>query len=110
MIVKFRIPLHRGYRKSYDIYSLGNFLIEIALWNPIDQKLQPLHFGRGPALGNEGQHTRARILDSNTVLEQVRLNMGDECAKANRACIEGLVAFGLSDDVDEVNPYVAAML
>jgi hypothetical protein len=36
--------------------------------------------------------------------------MSDEYAKATRACIEGLVAFGLSSDVDEANPYVAAML
>jgi hypothetical protein len=99
-----------GYRKSYDIYSLGIILIEIALWKPIDQILEPLHSGRDSALGNERQDTRARILDSNTVIEQVRLNMDDRYAKATRACIEGLPAFGLSDDADEANPYVAALL
>jgi hypothetical protein len=99
-----------GYRKAYDIYSLGIILIEIALWKPIDQVLQPLHSGRDSALGNERQNTRTRILDSNTILEQVRLNMSDEYAKATRACIEGLSAFGLSDDADEANPYVAALL
>ena len=99
-----------GYRKSYDIYSLGIILIEIAFWKPIDQILQSLHSGRDSALDNERQDTRTRILDSNTVLEQVRLNMNDGYAKATRACIEGLPAFGLSEDVDEANPYVAALL
>jgi hypothetical protein len=99
-----------GYRKSYDIYSLGIILIEIAFWKPIDQILQPLHSGRDSALGNERSDTRTRILDSNTVLEQVRLNTNDRYAKATRACIEGLPAFGSSDDADEANPYVAALL
>jgi hypothetical protein len=99
-----------GYRKSYDIYSLGIVLVEIALWKPIDQILQPLHSGRDSALGNERQDTRTRILDSNTVLDQVRLNTNDGYAKATRACIEGLPAFGLSEDADEANPYVAALL
>jgi hypothetical protein len=78
-----------GYRKSYDIYSLGIILIEIALWRPIDQILQTLHSGRDSVLGNERSDTRTRILDSNTVLEQVRLDMNDKYAKATRACIEG---------------------
>lgn len=98
------------YRKSYDIYSLGIILIEIALWKPIDQVLQSLHSGRDSALGSDRQDTRTRILDSNTVLEQVRLNMDDGYAKATRACIEGLSAFGLIEDIDEANPCVAALL
>jgi hypothetical protein len=99
-----------GYRKSYDIYSLGIILIEIALWKPIDQVLQTLHSGRDSALGNERQDTRTRILDSNTVLEQVRRDMNHGYARATRACLEGVSAFGLSDDADEANPYVATML
>ncbi|KAG9848046.1 hypothetical protein KCU98_g5416, partial [Aureobasidium melanogenum] len=100
----------KGYRKSYDIYSLGIILIEIAHWKPIDRILQPLHSGRDSALGEERQDTRARILDNDSVLKQVRLNMGPAYFEATRACIEGLTAFGLGSDVDESNPYVAAVL
>lgn len=99
-----------GYRKSYDIYSLGIILIEIAHWKPIDRILQPLHSGRDSALGEERQDTRARILDNDSVLKQVRLNMGPAYFEATRACTEGLTAFGLGGDVDESNPYVAAVL
>jgi hypothetical protein len=60
-------------------------------------------------LGNVKQDTRARILDSNTVLEQVRLNMRHEYSKATRARIQGLVTSRLNDDLDETNPYLAVM-
>ncbi|KAH0172368.1 hypothetical protein KCU67_g1760, partial [Aureobasidium melanogenum] len=99
-----------GYRKSYDIYSLGIILIEIAHWKPIDRILQSIRTGRDSALGEERQDTRARILDNDSVLKQVRVNMGPAYFEATRACIEGLTAFGLGSDVDEANPYVAAVL
>ncbi|THY62749.1 hypothetical protein D6C97_03150 [Aureobasidium pullulans] len=99
-----------GYRKSYDIYSLGIILIEVAHWKPIDQILQPSHSGRDSALGEQRQDIRVRILDGGVVLEQVRQNMGDRYADATRACIEGVTAFGLQSGVDESNPYVAALL
>lgn len=85
-------------------------MIEIAHWKPIDQILQPLRSGRDSALGEDRQDTRARILDCESILERVRLNMGPAYLKATRACIEGLTAFGLGSDVDESNPYVAAVL
>ncbi|TIA40910.1 hypothetical protein D6C78_02171 [Aureobasidium pullulans] len=99
-----------GYRKSYDIYSLGIILIEVAHWKPIDQILQPSHSGRDSALGEQRQDIRVRILDGGVVLEQVRQNMGDRYANATRACIEGVTAFGLQSGIDESNPYVAALL
>ncbi|THX51304.1 hypothetical protein D6D06_07448 [Aureobasidium pullulans] len=99
-----------GYRKSYDIYSLGIILIEVAHWKPIDQILQPSHSGRDSALGEQRQDIRVRILDGGVILEQVRQNMGDRYADATRACIEGVTAFGLQSGVDESNPYVAALL
>ncbi|THY17772.1 hypothetical protein D6D01_07425 [Aureobasidium pullulans] len=99
-----------GYRKSYDIYSLGIILIEVAHWKPIDQILQPSHSGRYSALGEQRQDIRIRILVGGVVLEQVRQNMGDRYADATRACIEGVTAFGLQSGVDESNPYVAALL
>ncbi|THX63932.1 hypothetical protein D6D08_08105 [Aureobasidium pullulans] len=100
----------KGYRKSYDIYSLGIILIEIAHWKPIDKILQSLHSGRDSALGEQGQDDRVRIIESGTVLRQVRKNMGKRYADATRACIQGVTAFGLQDGVDESNPYVAALL
>lgn len=99
-----------GYRQSYDIYSLGIILIEVAHWKPIDQILQPSHSGRDSALGEQRQDIRVRILDGGVVLEQVRQNMGDRYANATRACIEGVTAFGLQSGVDESNPCVAALL
>lgn len=100
----------KGYRKSYDIYSLGIILIEIAHWKPIDKILRSLHSGRDSALGEQGQDDRVRIIESGTVLRQVRKNMGKRYADATRACIQGVTAFGLQDGVDESNPYVAALL
>ncbi|THW52343.1 hypothetical protein D6C81_10591 [Aureobasidium pullulans] len=99
-----------GYRKSYDVYSLGIILIEIAHWKPIDKILKSLRSGRDSALGEQEQDDRVRILESDTVLRQVRQHMGPRYANATRACIEGVTAFGLQSGVDESNPYVAALL
>lgn len=125
-----------GYKKTYDMYSLGIVLLEIAYWRPIDEILgskaeqdnnQEQAKAASIVVGNESQRRgkkslptpsqiqgfRGRILEEPGILGRVVETMGDAYAKATRVCITGMAAFGLAEDEDqtavEVGAYIQAL-
>jgi hypothetical protein len=98
-----------GYKKSYDLYSLGIILLEIAYWAPIDQILQI------PDLQNARPSVtikvRQRLLDDKEgVLKHVKSYLGDTVEAVIKACLEGPEAFGIHEKEDERREEVAARL
>ncbi|GAW18465.1 hypothetical protein ANO14919_079410 [Xylariales sp. No.14919] len=97
-----------AFKKSYDYYSLGVILLEIARWQPIDsilgvelQAAQPKHT----------MTVRKRLLEEEPhLLQDVKACMGDIMYSVIRVCLTGPEAFGLDKGGDETDPDVAVRL
>lgn len=91
--------LHLRSKKSYDIYSLGIVLIEIAYW----QRIQDIvHLPEDEKRAKKMiRRLRESLLSEERVLELGGL-VGDSYSQAVIACLEGLVGL----EVDEENPLV----
>jgi hypothetical protein len=98
-----------GYKKSYDLYSLGIIFLEIAYWTPIDRILQiPDLQNARPSVTIKA---RQRLLDDKEgVLKHVKSYLGDTVEGVVKACLEGPKAFGIGDTEDERREEVAARL
>ncbi|KAH7078092.1 prion-inhibition and propagation-domain-containing protein [Paraphoma chrysanthemicola] len=97
-----------SYKKSFDLYSLGIVLLEIAHWKTIDQILsinldraRPKHTWpvRDRLVNKEPQH-----------LQFVKSYLGNTVEGVIRTCLEGPEAFGLDREADERRGVVAAAL
>jgi hypothetical protein len=107
------------YRKTFDMYSLGIILLEIALWKPAKDVFsgwEEATNGKGGAKTSPKLNIQQRLLGDGShggnpeVLEQVRDSMGDRYHNAVRACIAGLDYFKLPKDVDQTDPVIATLL
>ncbi|KAF1948031.1 hypothetical protein EJ02DRAFT_499141 [Clathrospora elynae] len=97
-----------SYKKSFDIYSLGIVLLEIAYWKTIDQILgiNLVHARPKDTWGIE-----KRLLKTEPQhLRDVKSYLGNTVEGVIRACLQGPVAFGLEGDCDEKREVVAAEL
>ncbi|TVY52633.1 hypothetical protein LCER1_G005484 [Lachnellula cervina] len=93
-----------SFRKSFDIYSLGVVLVELASWQTIDRVLD-LDVGR--------MRTAMKIRD--TLLEESRIqevgsNMGEMYERATAKCLAGGNELGILETDDETSDAVAAKL
>lgn len=96
------------FKKSFDIYSLGVLLVEIAHWAPVERVLGiDMNAARGrPSIA-------LRVRDSLLVEEQIAdlgACMGAVYETASRKCITGGKELGLCEGDDETNDAVAARL
>lgn len=99
----------RYYRKTFDIYSLGVVLIEVALWKSIDEVVGIADIEQ--ASPQITYHVRDCLLDTNPkVLETIRSHMGDKYHDAVKACINGGESFGISPGDDETTNQSGAIL
>ena len=83
------------YRKTFDIYSLGLVLAEIALWEPIMSimNMETTDDPSPPAT----RGVRERWLASEPrLLESVQAEVGDRYAGAVEACLKGGEAYGIT--------------
>lgn len=98
-----------GYKKSYDIYSLGIILLEIAYWKPIDRILS---IDLDTARPSQTFKVKERLTGptEKALLAFVRGTAGDKLWKVVSACLTGVRAFGLRESDDESNPENAAVL
>ncbi len=96
------------FRKSFDIYSLGVILVEIAHWTSIEQVLGiSLHAARGrPSIA---LRVRENLLAGDQVAE-LGASMGQVYQEATRRCISGGRDFGLGQSDDEMADVGAAKL
>jgi hypothetical protein len=87
-----------GYKKSYDIYSLGIILLEIAYWKPINEVLS---IDLANARPSQTIKVKQRLCDEGKWLGYVRGNLGDKVYGVVGACLRGVEAFGLEKGADE---------
>lgn len=97
-----------SYKKSFDIYSLGIVLLEIAYWKTIDKIL---HIDLDTARPRHTWQVRDRLVKKEPGhLRWVRGRVGNTVEGVIRACLEGPEAFGLPRECDERRGIVAAAL
>ena len=96
------------YRKTFDIYSLGIILLEIAYWKRIEDILDIDTHTAKPA---QLKAVRGRLLQPDSVyLAFVKENLGDRYYTAVKSCIEGRSAFGIGADENEGDVQTGARL
>jgi hypothetical protein len=100
-------PTGTSYKKSYDIYSLGVILLEIAYWKPIHAILG---IDLSSARPSQTFKVRDRLLNERNFLKYVKGNLGDKVFGVVDACLKGLKGFGLDEGSDERVPEVAELL
>jgi hypothetical protein len=90
-----------SFNKSFDVYSLGIVLLEIACWKPIHAILD---INLEQAGLRDTMPVRRRLLEEPVHLARVRASVGDIMHAVIRACLEGLEQHGGSDLVDMNDP------
>ncbi|KAI4172506.1 MAG: hypothetical protein LQ343_003500 [Gyalolechia ehrenbergii] len=97
------------YRKTFDIYSLGIILLEIAYWQPIEEilglNMDSLTFF------DDIKSIRETLLEPGAkVMETLKANLGDRYAGAVRGCLQGRSAFGIREGEREADVGTGARL
>ena len=96
------------YRKTFDIYSLGIILLEIAYWECIEDILGIDMNNVNPA---QLKGIRGRLLQPGSkYLAHLKANLGDRYYAAVKSCIGGCPAFGVGVDENEANVQTGAKL
>tara|TARA_R110002003_G_scaffold55_2_gene4933 strand:- start:14700 stop:16550 length:1851 start_codon:yes stop_codon:yes gene_type:complete len=97
-----------SYKKSFDLYSLGIVLLEIANWRTIDQIL---NIDLDTARPKQTWPVMERLVRKEPHhLKFVKSHLGNTVEGVIRACLEGPEAFGLDKEADERRGVVAAAL
>ncbi|KAG9191948.1 hypothetical protein G6011_10682 [Alternaria panax] len=97
-----------SYKKSFDLYSLGIVLLEIAYWKTIDQIIS---IDLNKACPKDTWGVEKRLLEKEPQhLRGVKSHLGNTVEGVVRACLQGPVAFELDEDADEKREVVAAQL
>lgn len=97
-----------GFLKSFDLYSLGVVLLEIAYWAPIEKILGIADLER--ARPKEVSRVRAMLLEEERFRKHVRSHLGQTVEGLVWACLKGPEGFGLDGECDEKDAFVAARL
>ncbi|KIW30595.1 uncharacterized protein PV07_06329 [Cladophialophora immunda] len=109
----YRPPSYQGpfaqgnYRRSFDVYSFGILLLEIAAWQPI-QDLVGMP-GYQKANSDNLASIPGRALSSD-LLSRIEQGMGKGYRTAIETCIRGEEALGLAPGDNESNALVAAKM
>ncbi|KAI9805481.1 MAG: hypothetical protein M1825_000732 [Sarcosagium campestre] len=97
----------RPFKKSYDIYSLGIVLVEIAHWKDIGKILD---INLGTAKPSETKAIQKRLLNDDAHLSDVRASVGDVYGEATWACLRGAEGFNIASNAAETDESIAAEL
>lgn len=103
------MSIKRGsYMKSFDLYSLGIVLLEIAQWKTIDRILE---IDLDTASPKQTRLVMDRLLETESQhLKFVKSYLGNAVEQAVRACLGGPASLGLPKGCDEGTQIVAAEL
>lgn len=96
------------FKKSFDVYSLGVLLVEIAHWNTID-RIMRININEARMRPRIALRLKFSLLADDTI-EAIGAAMGEVYEKATRVCIAGGKSLGLEDGDDETDDTVAAKL
>ena len=96
-----------SFKRSYDLYSLGLILLEIAHWKPIHRVLGYQEIN--DMSSRTTYRVRQTLLDGGEALEALRL-LGEAYLEIARTCLTGAEAFNIKPGEDENEPTVAARL
>ncbi|MCJ1250857.1 hypothetical protein MMC30_008085 [Trapelia coarctata] len=100
---------HKGtYRKTFDIYSLGILLLEIAYWRPIGHIVGIADPEQ--ATVQELKDIRQNLLTKPEHLQHLKVNVGTKYHDAVHACVTGRAALRIDDGEDELSPETGAKL
>ena len=98
----------QGFKRTFDIYSLGIMLIEIANWESIDKVLM---MGEPSTVDAAAlAEIQSRLLNEDAYLNSVGSNAGSKYRDATTTCLIGATAFDIGVLDDETNSQVAAKL
>ena len=98
----------QGFKRTFDIYSLGIILVEIATWQTIDELL---NLGDPKMLDDAVLASiQKRLLDEGVHIDAVGVETGGRFKDATLSCLMGSTAFEVAISEDETNEHVAARL
>ena len=90
-----------GYKRTFDIYSLGIVFVEVANWETVDRVL---NLGDPKALDDSTlANIQKRLLEENIHIEAVGSNAGHRYRDATRSCLKGASGFDIGVLEDETN-------
>ncbi|OCK88557.1 uncharacterized protein K441DRAFT_681764 [Cenococcum geophilum 1.58] len=93
-------PQEKNSRKTYDIYSLGLILLEIANWKSLGEIMGFRDVTKLPL--KESRGIRSKLLDPDSpYLAQVLETVGKKYHAVVRRCIQGHEGFGIEENDDE---------
>jgi len=96
------------YRKTFDIYSLGIVLLEIAYWKNI---ADVVGFKPETARDDQRRGVRDQLLNSDDkYLNDLKENYGNTFCGAVRRCLEGRPAFDINEEENEMEVETGAKL
>lgn len=99
-----------SYKKSFDLYSLGIVLLEIAYWRTINEILS-IDLDDPKLKPRDTWAVKDMLLETRPdCLKSVRSHLGNTVEGVIRACLEGPTAFGLRENCDERSEIIAAEL
>ncbi|KAJ9133115.1 Serine threonine protein kinase [Coniochaeta hoffmannii] len=96
------------FKKSFDIYSLGVLLVELAHWDTIDRVLK-INLSVARTRPSIALRLKSNLLTTD-MMAAIGAAMGEVYEKAARICISGGESLGLEDGDDETDGAVAAKL
>lgn len=73
--------------KTYDIYSLGVILVELAYWQPIEGIVKSAITGK-TGYANPMLIQRELVKESNPFMRYIEANMGDKYLRATKGCLQ----------------------